>query len=159
MSDSFENLLLRLGFLENMEEFVNFGIDENTIWYLSERQMEKIFEGNIGMTIKLKLALEKERPIELVDPAFKNLAKQISETVSSSIVQTIENSIKETKCMTCSDNICVNLTQNDSDGEIKQSVSAADLVVINKNVSLTIIVFTLYNLLFKSFFLVCKQNT
>ena len=159
MSDSFENLLLRLGFLENMEEFVNFGIDENTIWYLSERQMEKIFEGNIGMTIKLKLALEKERPIELVDPAFKNLAKQISETVSSSIVQTIENSIMETKCMTCSDNICVNLTQNDSDGEIKQSVSAADLVVINKNVSLTIIVFTLYNLLFKSFFLVCKQNT
>ena len=54
MADNFEELLIRLGFLEHMEDFLNFGLDENTIWYLSERQMETIFEGNIGTKIIIR---------------------------------------------------------------------------------------------------------
>ena len=135
MSDHFENLLLRLGFLERMEDFANFGIDEETIWYLSERQMEKLFDGNIGSSIKLKLALERERPLECVDPAINRMAKELSRSLSTSIVKTIENSIKKANIESRPDNFCMDfMSSDDSDKQLKQTVSASNFSIINKDV-------------------------
>ena len=135
MTNDFENLLLRLGFLQNMEQFVDFGIDEKTIWFLSERQMEKIFDGNIGMSIKLKHALERERPIEHVDPTIKMITKELSKSLSSSVVEAIENALEKSNIETRSDKFCMDFFSCNSNNELQQTASAPNVLKINKEVS------------------------
>ena len=55
MSEQLEELLTKWGFTEDIEEFLHFNLDQETILYLNDEQLEKIFDGNMGKIIKFKI--------------------------------------------------------------------------------------------------------
>ena len=54
-----EDLLTEWGFQEDIDEFQHFKLDIDTIWYLNDQQLEKIFDGNWSKVIKFKLCVQK----------------------------------------------------------------------------------------------------
>ena len=53
-------LLEEWDFLDYIDTFIKYGLDEDTIWHLTDNQLEKIFEQNMGNVIKFKLCLSKK---------------------------------------------------------------------------------------------------
>ena len=59
MTEKLEEILTFCGFIDDYEEFLNANLDHETIFYLSDAQLEKIFEGNLGKVIKFKIQISK----------------------------------------------------------------------------------------------------
>ena len=59
MTEKMEELLNDWGFIDDLEEFINWNLDEETMLYLNDTQLEKLFDGNVGKLIKFKIAVAK----------------------------------------------------------------------------------------------------